>query len=67
MSNIVMEMLLNGASDIQVCNELGLEAEELVRLKYITGYAKLYEHNDYSRAKVSEKQAAVAAAYKKRG
>ena len=56
MSNIVMEMLLNGASDVEVCNELGLEAEELVRLKYITGYAKLYENNEYSRAAYSEKQ-----------
>lgn len=56
MSNIVMEMLINGASDMQVCNELGLEAEELVRLKYITGYAKLYENNEYSRAAYSEKQ-----------
>ena len=56
MSNIVMEMLINGASDLEVCNELGLEAEELVRLKYITGYAKLYEKNEYSKAAVSEKQ-----------
>ena len=56
MSNIVMEMLMNGASDVQVCNELGLEAEELTRLKYITGYAKLYENNDFSKAAYSEKQ-----------
>lgn len=56
MSNIVMEMLLNGASDVQVCNELGLEAEELIRLKHITGYAKLYENNEYTRAAYSEKQ-----------
>ena len=56
MSNIVMEMLLNGASDMQVCNELGLEAEELIRLKHITGYAKLYENNKYTRAAYSEKQ-----------
>ena len=56
MSNIVMEMLLNGASDYEVCNELGLEAEELIRLKYITGYAKLYENNEYSKAAYSEKQ-----------
>lgn len=56
MSNIVMEMLINGASDLEVCNNLGLEAEELVRLKYITGYAKLYENNQYSRAAYSEKQ-----------
>lgn len=56
MSNIVMEMLLNGASDLEICNSIGLEAEELIRLKYITGYAKLYENNEYSRAAYSEKQ-----------
>lgn len=56
MSNIVMEMLLNGASDLQVCNELGLEAEELIRLKHITGYAKLYENGEYTKAAYSEKQ-----------
>lgn len=56
MSNIVMEMLINGDSDFEICNELGLEAEELVRLKYITGYAKLYENNDYTQAKMSDRQ-----------
>ena len=56
MSNIVMEMLMNGASDLEVCNELGLEAKELIRMKHITGYAKLYENNEYSKAAYSEKQ-----------
>lgn len=56
MSNIVMEMLINGATDLEVCNNLGLEAEELVRLKYITGYAKLYENNEYSKATYTDKQ-----------
>ena len=57
MSNIVMEMLMNGATDLEICNNIGLEAEELVRLKYITGYAKLYENNEYSRAAMTENQA----------
>ena len=65
MSNIVMEMLLNGASDVQVCNELGLEAEELIRLKHITGYAKLYENNEYTRAAYSEKQIQEKERYEK--
>lgn len=65
MSNIVMEMLINGATDVEVCRELGLEAEELVRLKYITGYAKLYEDNEYSKAAMSDKQAEQLAAYRK--
>lgn len=66
MSNIVMEMLMNGSSDYEVCNELGLEAEELVRLKYITGYAKLYENNEYTQARLSDKQAAIRADYERR-
>lgn len=56
MGNIVMEMLLNGDTDVQVCNRLGLEPEELARLKHITGYAKLYEHGEYSKAKFTQKQ-----------
>lgn len=64
MSNIVMEMLMNGASDLEVCNELGLEAEELLRLKHITGYAKLYENNEYSKAAYSEKQIEEMEKYK---
>lgn len=65
MSNIVMEMLMNGASDYEVCNNLGLEAEELVRLKYITGYAKLYENGEYSRAAMTARQAEELAKYRK--
>ena len=65
MSNIVMEMLMNGASDYEVCNNLGLEAEELVRLKYITGYAKLYENGEYSRAAMTPRQAEELAKYRK--
>ena len=65
MSNIVMEMLMNGASDLQVCNELGLEPEELVRLKHITGYAKLYENNSFTRAAISENQARQLQKYRK--
>ncbi len=64
MSNIVMEMLLNGKSDSDICNELGLEPEELVRLKYITGYAKLYIDKEYSKAKYSEKQVEEMNKYK---
>ena len=64
MSNIVMEMLLNGATDLEICNNLGLEAEELIRLKYITGYARLYEDNDYTRATMTETQAAEKAKWR---
>ena len=64
MSNIVMEMLMNGESDASVCMKLGLEAEELVRLKYITGYAKLFEKKEYSKEKYTDTQVEIK---KKRG
>ena len=50
MSNIVLQMLKNGWGDAEICNELGLETEELVRLKYVTGFAKLYENKEFSKA-----------------
>lgn len=65
MSNIVMEMLMNGATDSEICNELGLEPEELVRLKYVTGYAKLYEDSKFTRAMMTEKQVEEKLKYEK--
>lgn len=50
MSNIVFNMLDEGLSDAEICNELGMEAEELLKLKYITGFAKLYEDAEYNKA-----------------
>lgn len=50
MSNMVFKMLDNGWGDVEICNELGLEAEELLRLKHITGFAKLFEDKEYSKA-----------------
>ncbi|CAN5192525.1 hypothetical protein BH09PAT1_BH09PAT1_7260 [soil metagenome] len=32
------------------CNELGMEAEELLRLKHITGFSKLFEDFEYCKA-----------------
>ena len=50
MGNIVCEMLKNGATDEEVCNELGLEVDELVRLKYTSGVAKLFEDQEFSKS-----------------
>lgn len=50
MSNVVLNMLKNGWSDEDVCNELGLEPEEMVRLKYTSGFAKLYRDKQYSQS-----------------
>ena len=50
MGQIVFNMLKNGASDGQICAEVGLEPEELARLKYVTGFAKLFADTKYGQA-----------------
>lgn len=50
MSNMVFKMLENGWEDSAICNELGLEVEELIKLKHITGFSRLYENAEYKRA-----------------
>jgi hypothetical protein len=50
MANIVFGMLDNGVSDSEICKALGLESEELVRLKHVTGFSKLFENVDYKLA-----------------
>lgn len=56
MSNLVFSMLNNGWSDAEICNELGMEAEEILRLKHITGFSKLFENAEYKRAWESKNQ-----------
>jgi len=48
MSNIVFEMLRNGWNDADICNNLGMEAEELVKIKHITGFSKLFENREFN-------------------
>lgn len=59
MSNIVFDMLKNGVSDTEICDKIGLEAQELVRLKYISGFAKMFENHEYGKAWESEQQLKV--------
>jgi ParB-like chromosome segregation protein Spo0J len=50
MSNMVYSMLKNGWADHDICNELGMEPEELLKLKHITGFSKLFKDKEYSSA-----------------
>lgn len=50
MASMVFSMLENGWADEAICNELGLEADELIRLKHVTGFSKLFENVEYKRA-----------------
>jgi hypothetical protein len=59
MSSMVFSMLQNGMSDAEICNELGMEPDEIVRLKHITGFSKLFENVEYSRAWETARQLQV--------
>jgi ParB-like chromosome segregation protein Spo0J len=56
MAHVVFSMLENGMEDEAICAELGLEADELLRLKYVTGFAKLFENVEYKKAWETRKQ-----------
>lgn len=56
MSSMVFNMLDNGWEDAAICNELGMEPEELLKLKHITGFSKLFKNTEYSRSWVTKHQ-----------
>lgn len=56
MSDMVFQMLKNGWSDELICNKLGLEPDELIRLKHITGFSKLFENVEYGKAWETDQQ-----------
>lgn len=50
MSNIVAELVEMGKSDGWIAKHLGMDIDEILRLKQITGLAALFADHDYSRA-----------------
>ena len=65
MANMVFAMLENGMTDEAVCKELGLEADELIRLKHVTGFSKLFENVEYRKSWETKNQIQVRKAYEK--
>lgn len=63
MASLVFQMLAAGDSDETITNKLGMEAEEIARLKHITGYSKLYKDIEYSTTVLTKTQAEARAAY----
>mgnify|MGYP003134943456 FL=1 len=56
MSNMVFSMLDNGWGDADICNHLGMSADELLRLKHITGFSKLFSDAEYNKAWTTKHQ-----------
>ncbi len=50
MGKLVFGMLKNGWDDAKICNHLGLEPEELLKLKHITGFSALFKNKEYNKA-----------------
>ena len=48
MSNIVSELTQAGMSDAWIIKNIGMDADELLRLKQITGLAALFKNNEFS-------------------
>lgn len=48
MSNIVAELVEMGKGDRWICEHIGMSADELLRLKQITGVAALFANRDFS-------------------
>lgn len=65
MGNLVFQMLEEGEDDATICDKLGLEPQELVRLKHITGYSKLYADKHFGPLVLSESQMKEKAKYKR--
>lgn len=50
MVNMVGELVESGMSDLWISKNLGMDADELLRLKQISGIAALFANNNFSKA-----------------
>lgn len=50
MVNIVAELTQSGMSDEWICKQIGMDVDELLRLKQISGIAALFKDHDFSQS-----------------
>ena len=50
MSNIVSELTKSGMSDAWILKNIGMDADELLRLKQLSGLAELFKNKPYTEA-----------------
>lgn len=50
MSDIVLELSKSGWSDVKICEKLGMEIDEVVRLKQITGLKDAFMNHEFSKS-----------------
>lgn len=56
MSNIVRELHDMGRSDAWISKHLGMDRDEILRLKQITGLAEMFKDIEFGKAWISEKE-----------
>jgi len=56
MGYLVAQLRDKGWNDAEVCNEIGLEPDELVRLEHMTGVAELFKDREYNKSWETVKQ-----------
>lgn len=49
MTNIVADLVKSGMSDAWIMKNIGMDAEELLRLKQISGLAELFKNKEFSK------------------
>ena len=50
MSDIVLELSKKGWEDDKICKELGMDLDEVIRLKQITGLKEAFQNHSFSRS-----------------
>lgn len=50
MSSIVMELTKKGWDNLKICEHLGMELEEVIRLKQITGLKEAFSNHEFSKS-----------------
>lgn len=50
MSDIVLELVKAGWEDAEICKNLGMDLDEVIRLKQITGLKEAFSNHDFSKS-----------------
>ena len=50
MSDIVIDLAKNGWSDTQICTKLGMDLDEVIRLKQVSGLKEVFGGHEFSKS-----------------
>lgn len=50
MSDIVLDLSKQGWSDVKICDKLGMDLDEVIRLKQITGLKEAFSNHEFSKS-----------------